>query len=123
MTNEKEMAHMDKHANANGEATASQVEDDSAPSHTPGPWKATGLRVFSANDAWAGIVASALTTTSNYGTAKANARLIAAAPDILAALKAAVAVLNAEGIVYGDSDEEPLDVLREAEAAIEKAEG
>lgn len=58
-----------------------------------------------------------------WGDAAANARLIAAAPELLAALKRAVEVLDAEGIVYGNCDDEPLDVLSAAREAIERAEG
>ena len=51
-----------------------------------------------------------------------NTRLIAAAPELLKALKRAVEVLDADGIVYGNCDDEPLDVLSAARVAIEKAE-
>ena len=41
----------------------------------------------------------------------------------LAALKRAVEVMDAEGIVFGDCDDEPLDVLGVSRNAIAKAEG
>ena len=59
----------------------------------------------------------------SWGDPDANARLIAAAPELLAALQRAVEVLDAEGIMYGNCDDEPLDVLEAARSAIEKAEG
>ena len=43
--------------------------------------------------------------------------------ELLAALKRAAEVLDAEGIVYGNSDDEPLDVLSAARAIIAKTEG
>lgn len=52
--------------------------------------------------------------------AKANARLISAAPDMLAALRAAVA--SAEGIARRNKQEAPFWTL-EAKAAIDKATG
>lgn len=57
--------------------------------HTPGPWTATGIHVFGANDEH---VAKALIENDQpLDVARANARLIAAAPDLLAVLKALMA--------------------------------
>lgn len=55
----------------------------------------------------------------------ANARLIAKAPELYTVLEAAVKVLDAEGIVYGDTgdDTEPLDVLSKARALLAEIEG
>ena len=56
--------------------------------HTPGPWNVTGLYVRERDG---GLVASIIDLWHDQKTPKAemdaNARLIAAAPDLLAALK------------------------------------
>jgi len=99
--------------------------------HTPGPWKAVlveGHRLGGRNGAARydvlamnppDFVADRLT--------EANARLIAAAPDLLAAAKCALAAL--EGLTSGtdateDGDETPVGAtMRELRAAIAKADG
>lgn len=83
-----------------------------ATAHTPGPWNAEpmtgrGAWVKGSSGEWA-----ALSCGDTDATAEANARLIAAAPDLLAALKK---------IVF-DWDGEPEDMI-EAQEAIAKAEG
>lgn len=55
-------------------------------SHTPGPWEARGLTVFEPSK----TALSVATATQHQPHAKANARLIAAAPDMLASLRAMV---------------------------------
>lgn len=92
--------------------------------HTPGPWTATGPKDFSTS----GMIILIL-SIDNYpaafvpgwtdaeDTAKeaaANARLIAAAPDMLAALRDAVGILDSLG--GGET-------CRAVRAAIAKAEG
>lgn len=52
--------------------------------HTPGPWKATGKEVGTDYTATHGMVASVIGMPNNWET-KANAALIAAAPDLLGA--------------------------------------
>jgi len=70
--------------------------------HTPGPWHVTGDYVRNEND---GLVGEALNLWANVKTPtderKANARLIAAAPDLLAALLDFVAA--SEAIASGDT--------------------
>lgn len=94
--------------------------------HTPGPW-----RFEKSHDgeewgrgAWdlvAGegrsrcVLASRAPWTSRAEESDANARLVSAAPDLLAALKAMVKVDAEDG-----TDDE---YLRDARAAIDKAEG
>ena len=77
--------------------------------HTPGPWKAQGSRIVQAGkmEAWQLIIASLPTTidprptpdaaAKEYATRDANARLIAAAPEMLHALKLAAEELNKMG--------------------------
>jgi hypothetical protein len=90
--------------------------------HTPGPWV---WGYYGMNDEWVrtGDGEAVVPVGYNQSEREANARLIAAAPELLAALKRAIEVLDAEGITYGNCDDEPLDVLNAARAAIAKAEG
>lgn len=63
--------------------------------HTPGPWDWRRGRLMhgdSVDDA--GYPMPEIALESNYGTSEANARLIAAAPDLLAALEQIVAILS-----------------------------
>lgn len=79
--------------------------------HTPGPWRTTGLNVR-AGDA---LICYATNHWSNIELPEAeklaNARLIASAPELLAAL---------ERLVHPMADDEDLDYAREI---IEKAKG
>lgn len=87
--------------------------------HTPGPWEkepeaGRGAWIKGANDEWA-----ALACGDTDESARANAHLIAAAPDLLEALRVLLAYLPA--------DEDAVDpqqhaALRAARAAIAKAE-
>lgn len=83
---------------------------------TPGPWIATAygtVMPLGANY----LVASCVGKSGTYRNYKANARLIAAAPDLLAASKRALAVLKTLG--YSTSKGKPtvLDALSSAIAA------
>ena len=93
--------------------------------HTPGPWKINGSLITSQ-------AAMALTVASAYppkvGNAPrdmderdANARLIAAAPDMRAALGRVVLVLGERSILH--KDDEVWAMYSEVVAAIAKAEG
>lgn len=87
--------------------------------HTPGPWTLEPVTEFRPTR-----VEPRVADVLGLGAeAEANARLITAAPELLAALKRSVEVLDAEGVVYGNCDDEPLDVLAAARAAIVRAEG
>jgi hypothetical protein len=95
------------------------------PKHTPGPWKpgkdglvnGDGIRV--ADCGW----------DVEGEEREANAQLIAAAPDLLEALKTAVAFIAVWSGVYqsshglADVHPEHAKALAEAQAAIKKAEG
>lgn len=108
--------------------------------HTPGPWVVTGdldsLRVVNDNsdnpNACDGVrqvahVVQGGYEIANYAEAEANARLIAAAPDMLAALEASLAEMRAfakywtspkMGLSRSESKAEEM-----ARAAIAKAKG
>jgi hypothetical protein len=111
--------------------------------HTPGPWKHGGPTILSGG-AWNLVVAILPTTIDPRPTAdaaahtieerEANARLIAAAPDMLAALNRCKNHLAfvLEGIARGHGGEIPIDgaavtggreAVESAKAAIAKAQG
>ena len=90
--------------------------------HTQGPWSYTAdmygldnMRVFGVNDATGNGVANC--GYDGKGESMVNARLIAAAPDMLAALESLLADCEAYGLTDNDAH------LREARAAIAKAKG
>ena len=91
---------------------------------TPGPWRAGGNHVFavtrSGREQW---IAS---TDSPYVSAEeplSNGRLIAAAPDLLAALKNIVPRFERCMIAHKNSPEIAAQNVKAARAAIAKAEG
>lgn len=101
--------------------------------HTPGPWAATRWQLFeplcgvqiavSANDRRA-IALTGLEGDKDEAESRANARLIAAAPELLAALKQ----IRADWAAIGDERQAPDEInVNEhwdaVDAAIAKAEG
>lgn len=95
--------------------------------HTPGPWNAQGFRVREAHrdfshGIWKEGVRLALVDCrplANRSEEEANAHLIAAAPELLRALRA---MFDASGASQGTADaDNPAESL--ARAAIAKAEG
>lgn len=97
--------------------------------HTPGPWTVGGSHdcIIEANNGKtmvAECVGPLTDTEKTYDQlrvdAQANARLIAAAPELLAALKSVIAI----GRLLYDMDCGPqgAECIEKAEAAIEKAE-
>ena len=84
--------------------------------HTPGPWVAVGAGVYTeSDDPCLEIIFSAHNTRSaSRETAKANARLIAAAPEMLEALKK---------ILFLTNNATRDDIALVARAAIAKVEG
>lgn len=99
--------------------------------HTPGPWRFTGFvqtSNFGGNIAAVQADGTVLArvkggVTENRETAAANARLIAAAPDLLEALKSLQAIMcdPEDNPCFAGSDGDHA-VAREAFAAIAKAE-
>lgn len=86
--------------------------------HTPGPWVADGLSVI-ASDARATIVATVTGAASNP-TAVADARLVAAAPDLLAALADLMQHCADQGWWLKSH---AVNVMNAAKTALAKAEG
>lgn len=91
--------------------------------HTPGPWRRTALYDVEAPVGDNGFYRIVATTGSSVAERLANARLIVAAPDLLAALEVARKTIGAlHGPVawrqYLASPE-----MRKIDAAIAKAEG
>ena len=114
----------------NGAMTRGSV-GQAAPSHTPGPWVVTQLArinarsvVVDADEGRRRIAKIALSATLPE-TDQANARLIAAAPELLSALEGLLdhhhVVARAAGDSPGDPDQAP-EVIA-ARAALAKAKG
>ena len=98
--------------------------------HTEGPWKVDGkteLCITNVHDrskyvGSASIMGSKDNCKELYEEAKANARLMAAAPELLEALEAIQKHWNYEGNAYG-MDDELLPIMKKAKQAIAKAKG
>lgn len=93
-------------------------------SHTPGPWQVvTPARPMDGfTRAVTDRVGAALAWVLPHGAGgadEANARLIAAAPELLAALEATLALWREHGLGDGDDESEP--VWNAALAAVAKA--
>lgn len=86
--------------------------------HTPGPWNTTGNGlVYSVDE----VVADATFGCMDGETTIANARLIASAPDLLAALQYVTDILSSS---IAPDDYEPFrKCVSQARAAISKATG
>jgi hypothetical protein len=84
-----------------------------AQSATPGPWRHSGNRIDDGNGRGKAVAFADRRRPEH----DANARLIAAAPDLLAACRALVSTLNA------DLTSEQCDAWDAAVAAMAKAEG
>jgi hypothetical protein len=105
--------------------------------HTPGPWELQGIEwggdergeafIFGAD--LGGLVGAALPwpterDSGDFSRVRANGRLMAAAPDLLAALKDVVSMILSGGpSVASMSDTEVLGLGARINAAIAKAEG
>lgn len=96
-----------------------------APKHAPGPWTAQGLAIVASDRSFVGRVYPWCADPQDAECAKGNARLIAAAPELLEALELAVQHYNewASAELPHDLDEERLPWLAPARAAIAKAKG
>jgi hypothetical protein len=94
--------------------------------HTPGPWKvkAHSTAVLAGRKQICSHVnaASALTVNmvEDYEIAQANARLIAAAPDLLEALQDLFDA-DMEHVLMGDGKDDQIEAIAKARAAIAKA--
>lgn len=88
--------------------------------HTPGPWEASikspvvthGGWLICVKDKKGVTICEAPNTSQRTATKKANARLIAAAPDLLEALKLASTMLQVGGPEYDDRD--ALEIINDA---------
>jgi len=95
--------------------------------HTPGPWKAKtvkALGIYANNDQQIAVVHNEMPRggrrQDDYNIEEANARLIAAAPDLLEACEV---LLKAAPELWGDDIEKWPRLMDRVEAAIAKAEG
>lgn len=85
--------------------------------HTPGPWKVIPVKTGYYIDSRCGPVADTMDFDDEYGSieSEANARLIAAAPDLLEAARALLDLAERHGWLHV--------AVNAARAAIAKAEG
>ena len=88
--------------------------------HTPGPWGLDGNLIEGPDGERVACITAYSRRTPKQ---KANARLIAASPDLLAALQALVAELDGSGKPYSSDSYAPEHFVTAAKAAIAKAEG
>lgn len=93
--------------------------------HTPGPWEAIGTAVYAEtpNGSREIIFSRHNTRSGTPEEQRANAHLIAAAPELLEALKKTAFVLKESGFVSPLTEEAFDDALGSAIAAIAKAGG
>jgi hypothetical protein len=92
-------------------------------SHTPGPWiNDASHPEWERNVIWANDVVVAHVVDDQHGNADANASLIAAAPELLAAMKAAVSEISGWGFST-TPDPGDTDFVLECKRIIAKAEG
>ena len=84
--------------------------------HTPAPWNVTGFERIVVNDSLGRTLALAPGSSNDLDEMKANAALIAAAPDMLAALQDILDLWDDPNMPMGD-------LLARVRAAIAKAEG
>ncbi len=82
--------------------------------HTPGPWRDVDGRIFSDGYLISGAPIATVHKRKASGQYEANARLIAAAPELLEALRGLVSIYSTDS-----TEAEVID----ARAAIAKAEG
>jgi hypothetical protein len=95
----------------------------SKPMHTPGPWSLTGPR-FAGYDVHAGVVSgkfnienrvASVDARSSANETSANARLIAAAPDLLEACERALATGIFLGVLVEQSLRDAIDKVKGGE--------
>lgn len=98
--------------------------------HTPGPWVVRSLRpAFNTNDLriWSHSKGPVANIPASYADQEANARLIATAPEMLAALKDLANEITQSGMIDLDDGSETMREINRkrdvAIAAIAKAEG
>lgn len=96
----------------------------SAPKHAPGPWKAQGLAIVASDRSFVGRLYPWCADPQDSECAKANAHLIAAAPELLEALEETLtAGINWYETATKSDDASDLGFVVRARAAIAKAKG
>ena len=92
--------------------------------HTPGPWFATKVsdynKIACIGRAWN---ISTILPLADFGDVDADARLIAAAPEMLAALQAVLAEIEGPERPYSTDSWLPSHLAHQVRAAIAKVEG
>lgn len=88
--------------------------------HTPGPWKVNGHPGNNAGTDWRQVTDCKENPVFIAECHKNNARLIAAAPEMLEALER---LLVAPDLNWDHMEQESIDAMEQARAAIAKAKG
>jgi hypothetical protein len=89
--------------------------------HTPGPWV-----IDPCHDGWQLLANGSNVTAAPFDCSDEDARLMAAAPELLASLRATVELLSAasdSGSLYGTFDVRWRELLDSVRLVIERAEG
>ena len=90
--------------------------------HTPGPWEITvGLNIVAATASGSKLIANIDKHEFDDETCQANARLLRAGPEMLAALEAAIDVLDGIWTLDGDDETARKNAANAASQAIAKA--
>ncbi|WP_276200345.1 hypothetical protein [Chelatococcus sp. XZ-Ab1] len=92
----------------------------SKPEFTPGPWIVRSSGEVGTTDELTAVVFPVDDTGEKTPAAEANARLIAAAPEMYEALVAGVAMREAQAAYFLDRSRENLIASKEAERAFDK---
>lgn len=117
------IAAMDKPTTSETDTEGREMDTVKTPKHTPGPWRAwdpegrggDAIPIIDSHGAmFAAVEAIDITDEQAHEQQQANAQLIVAAPDLLAACNAALAYLDAE---------DSAGLVAEIAAAVAKAEG
>ena len=93
--------------------------------HTPGPWTTIAGSVFTESDSpcYEIVHGNHLTRSGTEEQRMADARLIAAAPELLKALEGILADVSSYGLAHPEGGRFECDHLDSARAAIAKAKG
>lgn len=94
--------------------------------HTPGPWTAVEVLIFAGEGKTHRVIGAGTESVEFYQTTpedEANTRLMAAAPELLGALKECAEVLQMVDREFHEPGDMPSPTLERALAAIAKAEG
>jgi hypothetical protein len=115
-TREERIAALAAEVEGEMHAALSAAATPPAPTHTPGPWNAAASRVWASDSRELAKVWGKAAGVTTVAEQDANARLMAAAPELLAALEALVEAADATSLQewIGPEIEHAKDVLAKA---------